>query len=356
MKRWLVVPLALVLFSDTAHAASLTSTAARTIGASMAQGMGAVTSETIDVGPQSSRDTYQGTFVDYAAHRPCGYGAPTGHTLTLTIDNEAKRVVEVGLTGNPGLTASEPCRQLGAIGSPGATEASSPYASSARRRPTARVARWGHESCSSATHCYGIAQWGMTGSEQVEGQACWQRTEAMYIYDLGPGSFVDHECWTGFEPQYYWVEAGQEGASNWNCCALHPFWAKRNHYGYLAYEAPWTVEGFQENESIMESLLNGNWRITWCFPGKSCEAKTTVSSLPYYSNYVSGGAEIATNIDPDELGNDQSVVKHLNGKWYTWNKETATLREHQCVERNFWHVYAGDLRFYTHANYSPCPE
>jgi hypothetical protein len=328
------------------------------IAAKLAAKMGTVTMVSVTKDATFTTATYEGSFTDEEAHRPCGFSAPTGKKLTLKVNNATGFVKEVSLA-DPGPETREECQSTGGeLVNPNPKE---------EPGPTARVATWGSHGCSRGKRCYLQARWAMSGAEHVQGQVCWQDTEAMFVYIGGYGEFVSHECWTAFEGpgKNWWVEEGQEAGCvnegttlHCGCCELHPFAARFNStYGYWGNAMEWTVAGYQQNEYVMESLRDGKgtWRGYWCIPGHpSCETEIEVPHMETFSNELAVGSEMQTEVDPNALGNDTDWYEAVGGGWHQWKKQTTWVQEDGCIYLPSG--VPGDARYFTHANFAECPE
>jgi hypothetical protein len=181
--------------------------------------------------------------------------------------------------------------------------------------PASASATWGGH-CTTAEHCYGVAEWEMTGKgEEVKGLSSVIYTSGMYVPNVG-SSFVDNEQWASFpQRKNYWVEDGQEAGLE-NCCSLHPFYAYDNKSGYHETDFPWTVEGYTWNSYTLEDPENNG---TWCARYGPSETWGCMSGFPKYAKRVEVGAELADESKPENSGKDQTGVLHLNGLWEHWN-------------------------------------
>jgi hypothetical protein len=228
--------------------------------------------------------------------------------------------------------------------------------------PSSALATWGTECRDEAKHhCYATAKWAMSGKgegkgeEEVEGLESYIDTESMDVGEWAKGAFVTNEQWAGF-PYGGWVEDGQEagdGEGGANCCTLRWFTAYVNKSGkYEANESPWEESGGKLNRYNLQSAIStGGAENKWCFAIGEGSAGC-VEGVATYSTNVTVGMEAASNTEPTNSGKDETLVMHLNKKWYDWN--TATLKEDQWdgepsthVCASGWKSIAGDIDFGT---------
>jgi hypothetical protein len=255
---------------------------------------------------------------------PAGFPAPTGEEMELVLDKA---------TGTPILRWLKPANTAKAARAASRGPANAVNATRAgnatrrKSRKVAKVATWGNNCKRVKTnHCYGIANWSMTGSdetyggEQVLGCEAWQKTTSMYVVDWESDSFIDHEMWCGFKPQGWWVEAGQEAGSRRSCCTLYPFWALEASYGYVETPAVgWTEPADNYNLYRIESIPQWN-EGAWCFYYGEAQA-ACYPYFPTYSNNLQVGTELATEDWPDSEEWTVAYYTGANGSGiHHWNR------------------------------------
>jgi hypothetical protein len=265
-----------------------------------------------------------GHFVDTLASVPHGYQAPTGSAMTFTIGEDG-HVLETGVTNKaPQLST------LGVVAPvPTSSVASAARAHVASRRVDvvrkhagahAHAATWGSNcKVAEAHHCYGIAEWAMTGSEQVEGDGFVVDTTTAEEPGWESGQFVDHETWASWKSSGEWVEIGQEAGNFKACCTMYPFWAYKNGEGYKQHTE---YGGISMNQWNSYTMLRGGTD-EWCFyfPGSwkvGCVGDLTSN----YANDLQDGVEMASEAEPPNAGSAETDYSAVGGEVRAWNKAT----------------------------------
>ncbi len=157
--------------------------------------------------------------------------------------------------------------------------------------------------CSLRSHCYGIAQWGVSSPSGFRGAAVTLRTKCMSLRDYA-GGFITNELWV--VKSRYWVEAGlTEGAP---IGAAHGiFWAEKRPNG----------GGYHEHYSSSRFALNASYkaRIRWAGGrrwnvaiGNLRGSSTRQFSAPAHT--LQTGTEIASSRSPHTYGSSRSM------KWF----------------------------------------
>ena len=278
-----------------------------------------------------------GQFVDATNVEP-GTPPPTGTELALIVNRTTGHIVGTHLGSTAVSLAS-----LGVVEhiTPANGAAVASRVGHRTFRPShgharAKIATWANN-CKIANHahCYGIAEWAMTGNEEIEGTESEQNTNDMDVV----GGDVSDEEWTDFSNGYD-VEIGQEGG-RYGCCNLYWFMAWRGPNGYEERDGPpytGEVTPYTWNNYGDESTGDG-W---WCFLiGPHWEDQTTCTAgYPLYSKHLVDGMEVADESEPGNNGTVVTNATHLNGKIYTWNKATnyavnynREYTEHVCVSQ-----------------------
>jgi hypothetical protein len=259
----------------------------------------------------------RGQFTDTLAKEPRGMPAPSGTVMTFTIDDEGT-VHEVGVGDSaPNL------KQLGsvaivAVSGATATIARARSAKRSSKRPRARAATWG-EHCSQGEghHCFGLAEWVMSGSEQVEGAGVVIDTTAGDVPGWASGDFFDHELWASFPAAKEWVEIGQEAGSYRSCCTMYPFFAWKNSGGYKASMGYGGIAMNQWNPYTVKSA-GGN---IWCFYFPGNWQVGCVGGFPSnYATELQVGVEIGANTEPPNAGIDEANYSAVGGAVRVWNR------------------------------------
>jgi hypothetical protein len=271
-----------------------------------------------------------GEFADFLAKEPRGAAAPTGSVMAFAINSETGWVLEI-YVGD-----SSPVPQLGAptfktkVSPAGASRARVARARERKARPIARAATWGNK-CSQGEghHCYALAVWEMTGSEQVEGTTTYEGTASVNVPGWESGDEVNNEEWAGFKNSpvgtAYWTEIGQTAGGYTRCCSMEWFYAYQNHSGYHEsklserWEIPFNVWAHY----YMEAAGGG----TWCFDiGENGETQVNcIGGFETYSKDLEDGTEIAANTGPSNAVAVQTNATWTNGTVHTWNKATNGL-------------------------------
>jgi hypothetical protein len=215
--------------------------------------------------------------------------------------------------------------------------------------PGIAQASWGKkadngEHCSQGNghHCYAIATWPMSGSEQVEGTLAYQYSTDVEVPGWASGDFTTHEEWAAFPSTGYWVEVGQIGGYGVSCCAMHPFWAYENSSGFTISESAGTVP-FNTNELYMISGQNHNGQ--WClYEGETQE--TCPAGFAAWNKDLEVGTEIGANTKPVSDGEEGT-----DGWWgkatHNWPWEERYVDGGLCAGRNIHAEAAGNIWFAT---------
>src|SRR5580704_17291507 len=143
--------------------------------------------------------------------------------------------------------------------------------------PASASATWGKK-CNEAdnSHCYGLAQWVMTGEgegvggsgEEVKGLSSTITTYHMLVPLWENGDFVSDEQWMS-DTHGRWVEDGQlagakyasEEGKNVNGYSLHWFYASDNGSEAPEFVAPWGYEGGEFISYTLDDPYNNG---VWC--------------------------------------------------------------------------------------------
>lgn len=196
--------------------------------------------------------------------------------------------------------------------------------------PTAS-ATWGrHCSAGENHHCYGIAEWAMTGSgngtgEEVKGISGEIATDIMSVPLWENGDFITNEMWLNApEAEGGWAEDGQiagydyhtEEGHEVNGSSLHPFYAyqENNGPGFSIYIYPGTVAaGSWQPYSEEDPSLNGYWCAGFGFGTAACKG-----GYPEFATDVQVGMEAADERQPQNAGQDHIIAQYTEGTWHTW--------------------------------------
>jgi hypothetical protein len=197
----------------------------------------------------------------------------------------------------------------------------------------AASATWGHKcSAGNTHHCYGVAEWEMTGTgngggEEVKGISGEINTFAMSVPLWESNDFVTNEMWM-VGPGGGWAEDGQiagydyytEGGHEVNGYSLHPFYAFNIGTGgtFSIYIYPGTVGGNEWGHAYTEEdpATNGNW----CARFGTTETVACDGTYAKFATKVEGGMEAADEQQPENAGQDRIIAQWTNGTWHTWNR------------------------------------
>jgi hypothetical protein len=314
-------------------------------------------STTFSAAPETPVDVVlmHGQFTDAAARVPPGSPAPTGTSLSLNVNTARGEVAGTDLGDcSPSLASLGVVEHMTpANGNAAASRVGHRTFKRGRGHIKAKVATWGNN-CKNVAyspyyHCYGIAEWAMSGNEQVEGTESEQKTTAMNA----AGGIVNNEEWTNF-PKGYEVEIGQEAGYR-NCCNLFWFMAKKNAEGYGEVNyPPYTGEVTFNTWNNYGDVSAGNG--SWCFRiGANWEAQPyCFGGFPVYSKDLQDGMEVASEVEPENAGSVVANATHLNGKIYTWNFATnyaenvfGEYTTHVCVSQYAPVNYPGNINYGT---------
>lgn len=209
-------------------------------------------------------------------------------------------------------------------------------------------ARWGpQQNCSNLVtetvnhHCYAIEELLMSGypREYVSGGVARVNTTYMNVPGWGAGDFVTNEQWVGFNTGG-WIETGQIGGGNQDCCSVHPFYAATTEgieRGFFFYESPGTVSlNAYHQYQIYDPPPRGTWRVYW----ECCEVKAYgYHQFPTWSNELQAGFEGGANEQPFNWGRDMvaSMVPPTDAwaPYETSYRHSVPVRSPgMCIERN----------------------
>jgi hypothetical protein len=270
---------------------------------------------------------FHGSFVDTLAKVPRYAAAPSGSVLAYAV-SETGSVIEtyVGDHGPPS-SLGEPAYQ--ARISTKAQAARARTARIAHRRLRAKAATWGNKcSAGEGHHCYALATWEMTGSEQVKGSETEENTASVNVPGWGSGDFVDNEEWVGFfnGPNPYWTEMGQTAGGYTRCCSMEWFYAYQNHSGYHENKVSerWEIPFNEWAHYYMDSEEGAG---VWCYAvGPAGELRVTcIGGFETYSKSLEDGTEIAANTGPSNAAKTVANATWTNGTVHTWNKAVNGL-------------------------------
>jgi hypothetical protein len=197
--------------------------------------------------------------------------------------------------------------------------------------PTAS-ATWGRKcSVGNTHHCYGIAEWWMTGSgngnggEEVKGISGEIATDVMSV-PLWEHDVVTNEMWLSApESEGGWAEDGQlagedvstEEGHEVNGTSIHPFYAYEPNNGegsFQVYVYPGTVApGSWQSYSEEDIYSNGYWCAGFGFGTAACKA-----GYPAFATDVQVGMEAGDELQPENAGQDHIIAQYTNGTWHTW--------------------------------------
>jgi hypothetical protein len=222
--------------------------------------------------------------------------------------------------------------------------------------PGTALATWGTK-CSRGNghHCYAVANWQMSGGEEVQGLDGNIDTTNMDVAEAASGAVVNDEQWAIFEPKGWWVEDGQQAGGDGggvSCCQLRWFTAYDNASGYTANESPWEQPPNTPNSYTLEDAYAwGGPAGEWCFSINNGSAGCA-GGFPVYSNRVETGMEAASEQEPVNSGRVETGVMWTNGAWHHWNRaslediqQNGNPSTHVCTSQ--WQSYAGDINFGT---------
>jgi hypothetical protein len=174
-------------------------------------------------------------------------------------------------------------------------------------------------------------------------------------------NFVTNEQWADFSSSGYWVEDGQQAGHDApeeegrevNDDSLHWFTSWEGTGGFHRYVAPWTYPGWTW---IFYSLYDPNNNGEWCFKVGEATTKCVNGGFAKYANTVQIGTEAVDEAQPETSAKDLTVVQHLNGDWYTWNKASWKTFNSGWRNESAWMCVtgygstAGDINFATPNN------
>lgn len=308
--------------------------------------------------PQADLVVVYGHFIDEEAPVPPGQPSPEGTVAAFTVGNETS-LAWLGQK-DPDLTQLGPVedRQLGP---PDATAASRH-----RHHHRARAATWGN-GCDPypRSHCYAIAQWTMSGGEEVLGAGSQQDTTDMEVYEA-PGYFVTNEMWVGFpQKSETWVEIGQKAQGEFGCCTLWWFKADSLNGVFQTWSTPeqgiwqvtpntWNNFGILAGDAGVPPIGYSYPAGYWCFIiGPNWETVNgCVSGFPPTSKELTDGMEASQVTEPTNAGHVVANTTWTNHTIHNWNK--ATLKainwsgqptSHVCVSK--YNSYPGDINYGT---------
>ncbi|MGH2853949.1 MAG: hypothetical protein ACRDLF_07130 [Solirubrobacteraceae bacterium] len=284
--------------------------------------------------PQSVAETpvlvvaMHGHFVYQMAKVRPGTDPPEGSTFAYTVDSATGEVAAT-YVGNE----SPKLSTLGAVERFTASQSSAIISRATHRLPhikpsrlRAKAATWG-SGCKITEnyHCYVLATWGMTGSEEVEATQEEQKTTTMNVPESANGDFVDMEEWVLFSNGTKYVEAGQEGGAHKGCCTIWWFWALTygpNPGEYFAYEGPpytWEIPYNVYAHYEWKSINPTN--ATWCLIiGPNWETQyACYTGFSVYTKDLEAGGEIATEQKPSFAGSQLVNGQWLNGTYKGWS-------------------------------------
>jgi hypothetical protein len=293
-----------------------------------------------------------GSFVDDAAKVRAGEAAPRGSVAAYYVDGSGRINGTYVGSHSPTLSA------LGVVEytTMSATASIARHQRFVHRRlnpqPKAHTALWGNRCGQEGTeHCYGVANWQMSGSEEVLGAIEEVNVSAMNVPEYGSWAFVDDEMWvslgSGSNGQH-WMETGIENYEPYSCCQLWWFRAYKNNLGY--YELPrseeWEMPYNTWANFGVETIGGGGW--CW-YIGVNWEVQDGCrANFPTTSKHLEDGMEVASNSEPSNAAKIVVSAEHLNGKFYTWNKATNEAKryngeytEHVCVSQ--FQPYPGNI-------------
>jgi hypothetical protein len=160
--------------------------------------------------------------------------------------------------------------------------------------------------CSTASHCYGIARW--ESSPETAGSAGSIDSTCLWVGDPST-DFVDQEIWQGTDSAPYadyWVEAG-ETYGNPNGGVRSWFWARNRpgSNGYAQFFPSGTVN-LSTSYEFQFSWVSGTneWQVTapW--------GTSTATSNPPYGKWLQAGSEITDN--SNRTNGDISSLDYLD--------------------------------------------
>lgn len=240
--------------------------------------------------------------------------------------------------------------------------------------PTAS-ATWGNKcSAGNGHHCYGIAEWSMSGSgngggEELKGISGEIASDAMSVPLWEKGDFVTNEMWMDApESEGGWAEDGQiagydystEEGHEVNGYSLHPFYAYEPNNGAGAFEiyiSPGTfAAGSWESYSEEDIYTNG----VWCagFPAGTAACK---GGYPAFATDVQVGMEAADERQPENAGQDHIIRQNTTGTWETWPHATYESEDYNgeseagyVCAANYGHLAPGYTQWGTPSSSHPC--
>jgi uncharacterized membrane protein len=222
--------------------------------------------------------------------------------------------------------------------------------------PTAS-ATWGHKcSAGNGHHCYGIAEWAMSGSgngggEELKGISGEIATDLMSVPLWEDGDVVTDEMWLDApESEGGWAEDGQlagedlgtEEGHEVNGTSIHPFYAYEPNNGegaFQIYVYPGTVEvGSWQSYSEEDTYTNGYWCAGFGFGTAACKA-----GYPAFATDVQVGMEAGDERQPESTGQDHIISQYTNGTWHVWSSgRTHYLSEDYSGESEAGYVCAAN--------------
>ncbi len=287
--------------------------------------------------------TFHGRFTGSNFKLPPGVEPVPGETLRLVVDDATGRVMEREIENLLPATASA---------------SSVRHRSVARRRHPRAHAAWnkgtGCEVIKGETHCYNIAEWEMSGEEQVKGTELQDETTSMLVPEGAASAawFIDNEEWDAFPEKTnelgdYWIENGITSGNGKSTEALEWFvgWNKAGGYG----ETPgWPEEGWK---FINFSMQEKGTTTEWCSFVEGNEAKC-VSNLEKHSRVLNVGTEYVTPWTPVDNFNEQTNYTIATGETRRpWNKVTGFDKSEEtfraaCSREEPPHYYPGNYSFW----------
>jgi hypothetical protein len=209
-------------------------------------------------------------------------------------------------------------------------------------------ARWGKESCSLVTHCYGLDGRNIEPYGGVLASIDFVNTMSPVYEGKGTpwapaGGFVDNEQWISWpkKPEE-WVETGQANGWPEDCCSEHPFFAEEYKGKYKEYLAYGTEPLNEYNHYVLfDANLNGVFHIYW-----GCCEVASYGGWPVYLMEQEGGIEAAADSQPYNWGK-QEVAASNGGEWTPWSGATMFKTGGVCVAVNPDNSAAGNMTWST---------
>jgi hypothetical protein len=210
-------------------------------------------------------------------------------------------------------------------------------------------------------HCYAIANWAMAGypREYTDGTALYMDSLSTDVPGWESGDFITNEVWNIFGANDY-LETGQIAGMGKSCCTLHRFWSYTLHGAqYTQIDVPAAAGNTYNTYEIYDPCHCGNWQYWWNGSPpygngtKVLELNESQTSYPAWTKTLEDGLEAGANYQPYSWGRTEVAgVVPPSDVWTEWISGFGVhaieeASPHQCVGRNAYSPYYGNIEFST---------